>query len=323
MTQYAYFEGQIRPIEEAKVSVMTHAFNYGTGWFGGLRGYWNAKQEQLYVFRVLDHYRRFLDSGKILMASLDLGAEELVEITLELLRREGYCEDCYIRPIGYKADPVIGVRLHNLRDQVTIFSTPFGRYIENEEGAEVCVSSWRRVDDTALPPRGKLVGSYVNSALIKSEAVLNGFAEAIVLNQNGHVAEGSAENFFLVRNGALITPPVYANVLEGITRRSIIELAQRELGATVIEREIDRSEIYVADEAFFCGTGVQVVAVASVDHRPVGSGRIGPITQRLRDLYFRVVRGQEPAYAHWLTPVYADRPATQAEATARFVAIVA
>ena len=315
MTQYAYFEGLIRPIEEAKVSVMTHALNYGTAWFGGLRGYWNPEQEQLYVFRIRDHYRRFLDSGKILMAQLDLSVEELTTITLDLLRREGYREDCYIRPVGYKADPVIGVRLHNLRDAVTIFSTPFGRYIEDEEGAQVCVSSWRRVDDTALPPRGKIAGSYVNSALIKSEAVLNGFAEAIVLNQDGHVAEGSAENFFLVRGDTLITPPVYANVLEGITRRTVMELVTREIGLHVVEREIDRSEIYVADEAFFCGTGVQVVAIASVDHRPIGSGRIGPVARQLRDLYFRVVRGQEPSYAHWLTPVYTDRAATRTIAT--------
>lgn len=315
MTQYAYFEGSIRPIAEAKVSVMTHALNYGTAWFGGLRGYWNPTQEQLYVFRIRDHYRRFLDSGKILMAALDHSVEELTAITIDLLRCEGYREDCYIRPIGYKSDQVIGVRLHNLHDAVTIFSTPFGRYIENEEGAHVCVSSWRRVDDTALPPRGKIAGSYVNSALIKSEAVLNGFAEALVLNQDGHVAEGSAENFFLVRGDVLITPPVYANVLEGITRRTVIELMEREIGLRVIKREIDRSEIYVADEAFFCGTGVQIVAIASVDHRPIGSGRIGPVTSQLRDLYFRVVRGEEPKYAHWLTPVYADHVMTPAPVT--------
>lgn len=316
MTRYAYFEGAIRPIEEAKISVMTHALNYGTAWFGGLRGYWNPTQEQLYVFRIRDHYRRFLDSGKILMAALDLTVDELVAVTVELLRREGYRQDCYVRPVGYKSDPVIGVRLHNLHDAVTIFSTPFGRYIEDEEGAHVCVSSWRRVDDTALPPRGKIAGSYVNSALIKSEAVLNGFAEAIVLNQDGHVAEGSAENFFLVRGDTLITPPVYANVLEGITRRTIMELVEREIGLRVVEREIDRSEIYVADEAFFCGTGVQVVAIASVDHRPIGSGRIGPVTRQVRDLYFRVVRGEAPQYAHWLTPVYADGARTLAPAAA-------
>lgn len=304
MTKYAYFEGAIRPIEDAKVSVMTHAFNYGTGWFGGLRGYWNAEHEQLYVFRIRDHYLRFLDSGKILMAQVEESVDDLIGVTVDLLRREGYREDCYIRPLGYKADAMIGVRLHNLQDRITIFSTPFGRYIEDEEGARVCVSSWRRVDDTALPPRGKIVGSYVNSALIKSEAVLNGFDEALVLNHDGHVAEGSAENFFIVRGDSLITPPIHANVLEGITRRTIIELARRDLGLNVVEREIDRSEVYVADEAFFCGTGVQVVAIANVDHRPIGTGRMGQVTNRLRDLYFRVVRGEEPKYAHWLTPIF-------------------
>ncbi len=310
MTKFAYFEGAIRPIEDAKVSVMTHAFNYGTGWFGGLRGYWNAEHEQLYVFRIRDHYLRFLDSGKILMAQVEESVDDLIGVTVDLLRSEGYRQDCYIRPLGYKADAIIGVRLHNLQDRITIFSTPFGRYIEDEEGARVCVSSWRRVDDTALPPRGKIVGSYVNSALIKSEAVLNGFDEALVLNHDGHVAEGSAENFFIVRGDSLITSPIHANVLEGITRRTIIELARRELGLNVVEREIDRSEVYVADEAFFCGTGVQVVAIANVDHRPIGNGKMGQVTNRLRDLYFRVVRGEEAKYAHWLTPIFQEEAVT-------------
>ncbi len=304
MSAWAYFEGKIRPLDEARVSVRTHTFNYGTGAFAGLRAYWNSDAEQLYAFRFEDHYRRFLNSGRILMAHVDESADDLVGITLELLRREAFREDCYIRPILYKADEVIGVRLHDLRDAITIFSQPFGRYIQDEEGAKVCTSSWRRVDDTAIPPRGKLIGSYMNSALIKSEAMLNGFDEAIVLDQAGHVAEGSAENLFIVRNGVLITPPIYGNVLEGITRNTIMHLAAHELGLAVLEREIDRSEVYYADEAFFCGTGVQVAAIASVDHRPIGTGAIGPITAQLRELYFRVVRGQEPRYMHWLTPVY-------------------
>lgn len=313
MTQWAYFEGKIRPIDEAKVSVMTHTFNYGTGAFGGIRGYWNEAHGELYLFRLLDHYRRFLNSGRILMAQVSETAEDLAAITLDLLRREGYRQDCYIRPLLYKADAGIGVRLHGLRDAITIFSLPFGRYIEREEGAKVCTSSWRRVDDTAIPPRGKLIGSYMNSALIKSEANLNGFDEAIVLDQNGHVAEGSAENLFLVRDGVLITPPVQGNVLEGITRRSLLTLAREGLGLTVVEREIDRSELYYADEAFFCGTGVQVAAIASVDHRPVGTGHMGPVTAELRDLYFRTVRGDEPAYLEWLTPLWASHTAPAPE----------
>ncbi len=306
MPAWAYFEGQIRPLDEARVSVRTHTFNYGTGAFGGLRGYWNSTEEELYVFRILDHYKRFLNSGRILMAQVAETPADLSAITLELLRREGYREDCYIRPLLYKADEVIGVRLHGLRDAITIFSQPFGRYLEKEEGAKVCTSSWRRVDDTAIPPRGKLIGSYMNSALIKSEAMLNGFDEAIVLDQAGHVAEGSAENFFMVRNGTLVTPPVQSNVLEGITRNTIMHLATHVLGLPVLEREIDRSEVYYADEAFFCGTGVQVAAIASLDHRPIGTGTIGPITTQLRDLFFRVVRGAEPDFMHWLTPVYAS-----------------
>lgn len=309
MTKFAYFEGAIRPIEEARVSVMTHALNYGTGAFGGLRGYWNEEQQQLYVFRILDHYRRFLNSGRILMASVQVTAEQLAAITIDLLLREGWRQDCYIRPLMYKADEVIGVRLHNLRDEIAIFSVPFGRYIQAEEGARVCTSSWRRVDDTAIPPRGKLTGSYVNSALIKTEAQLNGYDEALVLDQSGHVAEGSAENFFIVRNHTLITPPVQGNVLEGITRNAIIRLATEELGLSVAEREIDRSEVYYADEAFFCGTGVQVAAIASLDQRPIGNGAMGPITASLRSLFFRVVRGEESRYAEWLSPVYAHAAA--------------
>ncbi len=303
MTKYAFFQGRIVPIEQAKVSIMTHTFNYGTGAFAGIRGYWNAEQEQLYVFRILDHYRRFLNSGKFLLAQVDYTPEQLAEVTVELLAKEGWQQDCYVRPLLYKADEVIGVRLHNLRDEVAIFSLPFGKYIQDEEGAKVCTSSWRRVDDTAIPARGKLIGSYINSALIKSEAMLNGFDEAIVLNQDGHVAEGSAENLFMVRNGVLITTPVHSNILEGITRRTIMQLAREELDIPVVVRTIDRSELYVADEAFFCGTGVQIVAIASVDHRPVGTGRMGPITQRIRDLYFRIVRGQEPKFMDWLTPI--------------------
>ncbi len=301
--KWAFFEGQIVPFDQAKVSIMTHTLNYGTGAFAGIRAYWNPDEERMYIFRILDHFRRFLASSRFLYAQVDYTPEQLAEITVELVAREDWRQDCYIRPLLYKAEEAIGVRLHNLRDAVAIFTIPFGKYIQDEEGAKVCVSSWRRVNDNAIPARGKLIGSYMNSAAIKTEAMLNGFDEAIVLNEDGHVAEGSAENLFIVRDGALITPPVYSNILEGITRRTLIQLAQEEFDIPVVERQIDRSELYVADEAFFCGTGVQIVAIASIDHRPIGSGRIGPLTQKLRDLYFRIVRGYEPRYSHWLTPV--------------------
>lgn len=305
MTRYAFFEGEIRPIEDAHISVRTHALHYGTAWFGGIRGYWNAEQEQIYLFRLRDHYRRFLNSGRMLLGDLGYTTEDLAAITVELVRREGFHEDCYVRPLGYKADEIIGVKLHGLRNALAIFSVPFGAYLDTGESASVCFSSWRRVDDNAIPARGKFSGSYVNSAFIKSEALLNGFDEALVLTEDGHVAEGSAENVFLVRDGVLITPPVHSNVLEGITRRTVIEVAQQELGLRVDEREIDRSEVYIADEAFFCGTGVQVVGIGSVDHRPIGRGGMGPITRQIHDLYFRIVRGRVPQYKHWLTGVYA------------------
>ncbi len=304
MPKFAYFEGQFVPISEAKVSIMTHALNYGTGVFEGIRAYWNEREEQLFVVRLLDHYRRMLQSTKLLRMELGLTAEQMSDLTVELLRREGYREDVYIRPLAYKANEIIGVRLHNLRDAFAIFAVPFGKYIEQQEGAKVCFSSWRRNDDNAIPPRGKVTGAYVNSALIKSEAMLNGYDEAIVLNADGHVSEGSAENLFIVRGGKLITPPVSANILEGITRQAIMDLARVELGIETVERQIDRSEVYIADEAFFCGTGVEVTPIGSVDHIPLGNGGVGPITRQIRDLYFRVVRGEEPKYRDWLTPVY-------------------
>lgn len=307
MTKYAFFQGQIVPIEQAKISVMTHALHYGTACFGGLRGYWNDDREQLFVFRVFDHFERFLNSAKLLRMELPYSVNELAEITLDLLRQEGWRQDVYIRPLAYKADAGIGVRLHDLTDELTIFSLPFGRYIEREEGAHVTFSSWRRVDDNAIPARGKLSGAYVNSALVKTDAVLSGFDEALVLNANGHLAEGSAENVFIVRDGVAMTPPVTDNILEGITRRTVLHLLSSEMGLEVVERPIDRTEVYLADEAFFCGTGVQIVAISHVDHRPIGEGRMGPITTRLRNLYFDIVRGRIERYQRWNTPVYTEQ----------------
>ena len=305
-TKYAFFEGQIVPIEQAQVSVMTHALHYGTACFGGIRAYWNDEDEQLYVFRIEDHIERFLTSARLLLMNVAHSPEKLRATVLDLLRCEGFRADTYVRPLAYKADLKIGVMLHGMTDEVTIFATPFGRYIEKEEGADVCVSTWRRIDDNAIPARGKIAGAYVNSAFVKSEALMDGYDEAIVLDQHGHVSEGSAENLFMVRNGKLITPSITANILEGITRRTIMELATNELGLEVEEREIDRTELYICDELFFCGTGVQVAAIATVDRRPVGSGKIGPITKSIRDLYFDVVKGNVAKYRGWNTPVYVE-----------------
>lgn len=304
MGTYAFFQGQIVPIEEAKISIMTHAFNYGTGVFEGIRAYWNSQEKQLYVFKAEDHYRRLHDSVRVLKINLRYPVEELVHLTVQVLARSGFREDTYIRPIAYKSSAVVGVRLHNLEDDFTIFATPFGKYVDKPEGATCCVSSWRRNDDNAMPSRCKITGSYVNSALSKSEAVEDGYDEAIVLNQDGHVSEGSAENLFIVRHGSLITPPGTDNILEGITRKVLMELAQEEHGITTVERSIDRSELYLCDECFLCGTGGEIVPVTQIDRRRVGNGRVGPITAMLQQTYYDVVRGVNKKYADWLTPVY-------------------
>ena len=217
MPSFAYFQDCIVPIEEAKVSIMTHGLNYGTGCFEGIRAYWNEGAQQLYVFRLREHYERMHRSARILRIELPHSEDELAEITLDLLRREGYREDVYIRPLAYKADEIIGVRLHNLTDAIAIFATPFGRYIEQEEGAHVCFSSWRRVDDNVAPARAK-----------------------------------------------------------------------------------------ICDEAVFTGTGVQVAAITRVEHRPLGTGSIGPVGTALREIYFDVVRGKNPRYQGWCTPVYGE-----------------
>ncbi|MFQ6116948.1 MAG: branched-chain amino acid transaminase [Candidatus Bipolaricaulia bacterium] len=301
--RYAFFRGKIVPLEEAKVGIMTSAFNYGTGIFEGIRGYWNGEEEQLYVFRLREHFARFLRNCQVLLIELPYTLEQLREATLKLLQREEFRTDVYIRPLAYKASEVVGVRLHDLESDCAIFAIPFGEYIKRPDGARVMVSSWRRLDDNAIPPRSKITGAYVNSALAKTEAFLNGFDEALMLCRDGHLAEGSAENLFIVRDGTLITPPVTDNILEGITRATILQFA-KDLGIETMERPIDRSELYIADEAFLCGTGAGLVPIVEVDHRSIADGTPGPIFAQLKALYQAAVRGKEPRYRHWCTPVY-------------------
>lgn len=304
MTAYAYFEGKFVPVEEAKVGIMTHALHYGTACFEGIRAYWNEEHEQLYVLKLVEHYRRMERSTRILRMKLPYSADELADITMKLLGMNNYREDVYIRPLAYKASQVIGVRLHGLDDGFLIYTAPFGKYLEIDKGVRCMVSSWRRVDDNAVPARAKICGAYVNCALTKSEAVENGYDEAIVLTQDGHVSEGSAENLFLVIDGRLVTPCVSDNILEGITRNAIIKLARDEFGIETVERQIDRTELYTADECFLCGTGAEISPVVEIDLRPVGDGKIGEITGKLFKLYFDIVRGNVPEYKHWYRAVY-------------------
>ena len=298
----AYFEGDWVPLRDAKVSIMTHAFMYGTATFEGIRAYWNAEQGRLYALFVREHVQRIRSSAKMLLMDPLPSVDELVEIVLETVRRNDFREDVYIRPSFYKSTRAIGVRLHHLEHQLYVLVTPFGNYIDTEKGVRLQSSSWRRNADEALPARGKIVGGYVNMAFQKSEAELNGFDEALVMTPDGHASEGSAANLFMVRDGTILTPPVSDDILEGITRKAIIGLA-RDAGIPVEIRSIDRSELYICDEVFLCGTGVQVSPVIEVDHRKVGDGKVGPIARLISERYFAAVRGNLPEYRHWLTPV--------------------
>ncbi len=272
--------------------------------FEGVRAYWVEEQQQLFAFRMAEHFERLRDSAKILLMEIPLSTEEMCAITTELLSRNGWRQDVYIRPLVYKSSEEIGVRLHGLKDGFLIFTAPFGAYVDIDAGIRCMVSSWRRVDDNVAPARSKCTGIYVNSALAKTEAMQNGFDEAIMLTHEGHVCEGSAENIFIVRNGALITPPESDNILEGITRSTLIHLATEEMGLQVVQRSIDRSELYIADEVFLCGTGAQVSPVIEIDRRRIGDGEPGPLTQRIQADYFGICKGRNPKYRDWLTAVY-------------------
>lgn len=306
LPNYAYFEGKIIPYSEAKVGVLTHALNYGTAAFAGVRGYWNDDEEQLFIFRPMDHYRRFLQSADLLLMDIDYTPEDLTKITVDLLHEEGYKQDVYLRPLVYKSDEIIGVKLHDLHAEVSMVAVPFDKYVSNDTNAHVTISSWRRVDDNMVPARGKIAGAYVNTAFIKTDAIRAGFDEALVLNHDGHLSEGSAENIFMVRDGVISTPRTTDNILEGITRRTVMEIAAEEFGYDVVERAIDRTEVYLADEFFMTGTAAQITAVTQVDHRDIGDGLMGPITTQIREMFLDIVRGKVEKYRHWNHPVYSD-----------------
>ncbi len=299
LSKHAYFEGKIVPLADAKISIATHGFLYGTAVFGGIRAYWNEEQKKLFVFRPWDHYHRLLHSAHMMAIKTSFDEESLIELTLELLRLDHYQQDVYMRPTFYKADLGIGVKLHGLKDEFCLFTMPYEKYVKNDTNAHVTISSWRRIDDNMIPARGKVAGAYANSALIKTDANLAGFDEALVLDQNGHVSEGSAMNIFMVRDGVVITPPVTDNILEGITRRSAIEILRNEMGLQVVERSIDRTEVSIAEELFMTGTAAQITAVTQVDHRPIGSGSMGPITTKLREMYEDILRGKVKKYSQW------------------------
>lgn len=300
---YAFLEGRLVPFAEAKLGISTHAFLYGTACFEGIRAYWSEEESDLFIFRMQEHYERLMDSCKILRIKSLYTVSELCDLTRELLLKNGDHCDVYIRPIFYKSTETIGVKLTGLDDAFLLFAMPFGEYLDISKGLRVRVSSWRHLDDNAIPMRAKINGAYVNAALAKTEALDDGYDETIFLTNDGHVSEGSAENVFLVRKGRLVTTPATADILEGVTRATVLELASA-IGIPVDVRQVDRTELYIADEIFLVGTGAQISPVTEVDHRQVGDGMIGPISTQMQELYFSVVRGQTPEFRHWCTPVF-------------------
>jgi len=303
MPSYAFYQKQFIPLEEAKIGIMTHALHYGTAIFEGIRGNWNSEQQQTYIFRLQEHYQRLANGCRVMKIDLPYSIDELCQITIELVAKCGFQEDIYIRPLAYKSSQALGVRLHDLEDDFLALVIPWGPYLDMDK-ARCGVSSWHRPQDNVIPPQAKITGLYVNNALAKSDAIASGFDEAIMLSPDGHVSEGSGENLFLVINGKLVTPASYNNILIGITRNTAIELAEQELGIETIYRLIDRSELYTADECFLTGTAAHITPVSEVDHRQIGNGEIGEITGKLQKIYSDVIRGNNPKYLDWCTPVY-------------------
>jgi branched-chain amino acid aminotransferase len=303
--EYVYLAPDFVAAEDAKVSVRSHAFNYGTSVFEGIRGYWNEDDGDLYIFRLIDHLERLKRSGKILRIELPGDVPWMIGVCRDLIIRNKFHEDIYLRPIAYKGVPSsLGVTLVDAPDHFLIYSFPLGEYLPRERALNVCVSPWQRISDNAAPARGKIGGTYINPALAKTDAVLQGYDECIMLTSQGTVAEGSTENVFLICDGELITPPVTEDILVGITRNTIIELAQVELGLKVTERIVDRSELYTSDEVFFCGTGAEVASIGDIDFRQVGDGEIGPITRQIQEIYRTVARGEVAKYKEWCISVY-------------------
>jgi branched-chain amino acid aminotransferase len=301
--QKAFFKNDIVDIDLAKISIMSRVVQYGMGWFGGVRGYMSADGKRINIFRLRDHIDRFLNSAKILGVTVSHDQGEIEKIFVDLVTANKPNTDTYFRPFAFS--DVTDITPNFMQDTPFVFALymlPLGDYIATDKGNSACVSTWRRLSDNAIPSRAKVSGAYVNSSLAKQEAVINGFAEAVELDESGHVTEGTAMNLFIVRDGILVTPSASSDILEGITRKTIIKIA-KDMGIETSEREVDRTELYVADEAFFCGTGAQIAWIDTIDRRLVGDGRMGIVTSKIRKVFFDLVRGNVDRYMSWLTTI--------------------
>ena len=300
--KFSYFEGKFVLEQEAKISIQTNAFQYGNAVFGGIRGYFNKDQDQVFIFRIEEHYERLLNSCKMLQLHISKTKQELIDITVELVKKSNHKMNLYIRPIVYCSGTGLTPILHNSKADIAIYIIPLEDYLDTSAGLKTMISSWQRISDGMIPTSSKASGGYVNSSLAKSEAVQNGYDEAIFLDHRGFVAEGSAANIFIVREGVVITPPKTASILEGITRKTVFSLLD-DLKIPYQERDIDRNELYIADEVFFTGTGAQIAWIREIDNRTI-SNTIGSITLKLQNLFFSIVKGNEKKYQHWLKNIY-------------------
>jgi branched-chain amino acid aminotransferase len=300
-----YFRDKFVDFKDANISVANTGFLYGLGVFTGMRAHFNPEENQLYIFRPEEHFKRFYNSCKLCRFedfTKNYNYEKFLEIIKELLIVNNIKEDTYIRVSQFVDEVKIGPKFGQYKDSLVIFLYPLGDYVPTG-GMRCKVSSWTRIEDNAIPARAKIHGAYVNTAFAKTEAIDAGFDEALVMDKNGHVVEGSAENLFIVRDGVIYTPPVSANILEGITRKSIIEIAKN-LGYEVVERDIDRTELYFADEIFLSGTGAKVSPVIQVDSYTIADGKVGAVSSRIQKIYFDLVKGLDKKYIDWLEKVY-------------------
>ncbi len=307
--EYAFLGKDFVKFEDAKISVMTHAFLYGTAVFEGIRAYWNPEKRQLNLLQAKPHLERIMNSCKILRMQPYYSVEEMLNIVIDLMKKNKPETDTYIRPSWFKSSLRIGTSLvtkgadaeHD--ESFVVTSLDLGDYVDTQKGLSVEISNWRRVSDNAIPPRAKVNGSYVNTALAKAGSMLAGFDDSIFLTEDGFVSEGSAMNLFIVRNGKLISSLASDNILEGITRAFIARIAREELNLEVEFRQINRTELYLAEEAFFAGTGAQIAPIGSIDHYVIGNGKAGPITLKLQGVHRSVCKGENPKYASELTVI--------------------
>jgi branched-chain amino acid aminotransferase len=299
-----YFKDAFINDTEMLLPIQAKVVQYGLGTFEGVRAYWNAEEEQLYIFRGLEHFKRLLDSAKIFSMTPNYTAEELLDLTVQLLNKNNLRQTTYLRPLFYHASTKMAPVFENDDTEFAMYCFPLEDYLDKSKGIDVCISSWRRVSDNAIPARAKPTGLYLNSALAREEAYRNGYDEAIFLTNEGRVSEGTGEHFFMIREGVVFSPPSTEDNLDGITRKTIIQLVQDELNLPFVERGIARTELYTADEIFLVGTGAEVTGVNSVDRKPVGTGKMGELTKKIQTLYLDTVAGKHKKFQNWLTPVY-------------------